>query len=170
MSLAMKKCNGPCGEEKLVEFHFYKVKRVYKDGTVRYYPRSWCKDCEKERIKGVKERNPALRTWKPKTEEQREKIRTYQREYYRTTYGKGSHTWSKYPVKSTRKKPRIDAAELIKWFDDRPWTITRMSETNRRSLLRIREEGTVTEQMADILLTDAGEPDQLFAVLGEEAA
>lgn len=166
----MKKCR-KCGEDKLAEFHFYKTKRVNKDGSVTRRYRSWCKTCEQERIKGVKARNPALKTWRPKTEEQKEKLRTYNREHYRTTYGKGKHTWKKYRVKNGRAgdRERLDATELIKWFNERPYAVARLPESGRSSLNKIKREKTMTEEAADSLLTAVGEPDQLFAVLGEAA-
>jgi hypothetical protein len=63
--------------------------------------------------------------------------------------------------------PRMDARPFLRWLDETP---RRLGDNDRRSLARVREQGTIDLYSADRIACVLGHPEVIHILWGEEVA
>jgi hypothetical protein len=155
-----------CGVWKRVPEDYSMRKRKLKDGSVTLYPNPECKPCATARSKQARE-NYILKhgkeAWLKLHASYRdpEERKTYNREWWRMTHGKGKRTWRRYAP--TREQVRVDAAPFLAWWDANRFRIPSDRgrwNTHHQTVRRIRNEGQTTIDLfiVDEIGTRIGEP------------
>jgi hypothetical protein len=150
-----------CKKMKSIENDFHKIKRRLRNGQVREYPRSHCKDCSNENIAQWRAANPeAARKKNREASERRrkdperwEKERKYQREYKRMERAlKGSSSrgpWKKYRHELEEEtSPMVDGGPFLEFWlslnGDRPGEDL-IGESCGRAIRRLMPNATTGE-------------------------